>query len=84
MKPITNISCIAILLAFCLQLKAQQAESTESDPQTLQESEQPVIPRFSVNLERLEKESSANESFWLDINEHKTLVLKTLGKRQGS
>lgn len=66
----------AYLLHFSAFIYAQETESETDNAQASETVEQVNQPKYSANLNALEQESSANESFWLDINEHKTLVLK--------
>ncbi|TQV73751.1 DUF3530 family protein [Aliikangiella marina] len=55
---------------------AQTSDQTEPTATISQQANLSLEPKFSANLALMEKRNSANESFWLDINEHKTLVLK--------
>jgi hypothetical protein len=73
-------SSLFLLVLLNLNIAYSYSEESESEPEpTVEQDIAPVIT-WSVDLERLSKNNSGNEFFWMDINNEKILVIKYFAK----
>ena len=74
------VSCLAIVLYLASHSLKSNAAQSEQAKQSGGASSQEVASKksldFNINPQVLAKNNLANESFWLDINDEKILVLK--------
>jgi|GEM_PF-3187726 len=73
-RLLLSVLVFSAFLSTSSQISA--AEETQAQPASSTDIPQTITPKFNVELEALEKMNDANESYWLDIGEQKTLVLK--------